>query len=174
MRGGAGDDLQLAGFEEAPEAVEKIVVVLLHEHVAAAREAVHVHLGQPVEFRLPARPFQFLAGQRDQVVDVANVAILQQRIGQHARQGRRDRHGQAPVGFVAVQPFEDFEQRNVGLGDRLVEPIFFEEVVEFGMPDIGQMGVQNECEIAERHNRASQSSRKNGGVQPKLVIGRLE
>ena len=155
MRRAAGDEFQLAGLEEAAEAVEQVVAVLVDEDLAGAREAVVVHVGEVVELRLPARPLDFLAGQGDEVVEVADVAILQQRIAEHGRQRRRDRHGHPPVDAVAFQAVEDFEQRDVGLGDGLVEPVFFEEIVVFGMADERQMGVQDEAEITERHRGAS-------------------
>ena len=81
VRRAAGDELQLAGLEEAAEAVEQVVAVLVDEDLAAALEAVVVHLGEVVELRLPAGAFDLLAGQGDQVVDVADVAVLQQRVG---------------------------------------------------------------------------------------------
>ena len=76
---------------------------------------------------------------------MADVAVLQQRIAEHGGQRRRDRHGQPPVGPVALQTVEHFQQRDVGLGDGLVEPVFLEEIVVFGMADKGQMGVQDQA-----------------------------
>ena len=81
VRGAAGDDFQLAGLEEPAKTGQEIVVVLLDEHVAGPLKAIVVHVGQVIEFRLPAGAVDFLGGQDDQVVDVADVAILQQRIG---------------------------------------------------------------------------------------------
>ena len=52
---------------------------------------------------------------------------------------------------VAFQAVEHFEERNVGLGDRLVEPIFLEKVVVLRMADVRQMSVQDQTKIAERH-----------------------
>jgi hypothetical protein len=40
------------------------------------------------------------------------------------------------------------QQRDVTLGDRLEEPVFFEEMFVFRMPDEGQVGVENEREMA--------------------------
>ena len=112
-------------------------------------------LGEVMELRLPARALDLLAGQGDQVVEVADVAVLQQRVAEHGGQRRRDRHGQPPVDAVALEAVEDFEQRDVGLGDGLVEPVFFEEVVVLGMADEGQVGVQDQAEITERHRAVS-------------------
>ena len=160
VRGPAGDDLQLAGLEEAAKAVEHVVVVLLDEHVAGPLETVVVHVGQVMEFRLPAGAVDFLGGQGDQVVDVADVAVLQQRIAEHGRQRRRDRHGQPPVGPVAFQAVHHFQQRNVRFRDGLVEPVFFEEIVVFRMADKGQMSMKNQAQVSERH-RWLLSSKRN-------------
>ena len=88
---------------------------------------------------------------------MADVAILQQRIAEHRRQRRRHRHGQPPIDAVALQALEHFQQRDVRFGDGLVEPIFFEEILVFGMAHERQMSVQDEAEIAEWHCVASPS-----------------
>src|SRR5262249_12856825 len=93
VRGAAGDQLQLAGLEETPKAVDEVVAVLIDKNFAGAAEAIVVHPGQVIEFRLPAGALDSLPGERYQVVDVTNVEILQERIGQHGGQGRRNRHG---------------------------------------------------------------------------------
>jgi hypothetical protein len=38
------------------------------------------------------------------------------------------------------------QQRNVSLGDRLEEPVLFEEMFVLRMPDKGKVGVENERE----------------------------
>ena len=42
------------------------------------------------------------------------------------------------------------EQRDVGLGDRLEEPVLLEEVVVLGMAHVRQVRVQHQAEVAER------------------------
>ena len=49
------------------------------------------------------------------------------------------------------QRVEDVEQRDVGLGDGLVEPVLFEEVLVLGVADERQVGVQHEAEVADFH-----------------------
>src|SRR5215472_5119637 len=63
VRRAAGDDLQLADLKEATKAVDKVVAVLLHEHIACPREAMVIHVGEMMEFRLPARSLNFLTRQ---------------------------------------------------------------------------------------------------------------
>ena len=145
----------LPALKKPAKAVEQIVVVLLDKDVPAALEAVVVHVGQTVEFRLPAGAFDLLAGQGDEVVDMAQVAILQQRIAEHGGQRRRDRHGQPPIAAVALEAVEDVQERDVRFGDGFVEPVFFKEIVVLGMADEGQVGVERQAQIAERHARRS-------------------
>ena len=49
---------------------------------------------------------------------------------------------------VARQPLEDLEQREVGLGQGLEEPVFLEETLVFRMAHERQVRVQHEREIA--------------------------
>ena len=72
-----------------------------------------------------------------------------------AGQRRRDRHGEPPIGAVAFEAVHHFEERDVGLGDGLVEPVFFEKIVVFGMAHVGQMGVQDQAKITEWHGNGS-------------------
>jgi hypothetical protein len=85
---------------------------------------------------------------------VAHIAVLQQRVREHRRQRRRDRHGQPPVHVVAFQAVEHFQQGDVRLGDRLVEPVFFEEIVPLRVADEGEVGVQHKAEISQGHLRS--------------------
>src|SRR5208283_4939835 len=93
VRRPAGDDLQLAGLEKPAEPIDQVVAVLLDEDIASALETVVVHLGEGMELPLPAGALDLLAGQGDQVVDVPDIAILEEWIAEHAGQRRRDRHG---------------------------------------------------------------------------------
>ncbi len=166
VRRSAGDDFELAGLEETAETVDDVVAVLIDEHLACPQEAAVVHVGQVIELRLPAGALNLLAGQGDEVVDVADIAVLQKRVGQHGGQGWGDGHGQAPVGAVALQAVESFQKRNVRLGNGFVEPVFFEKIVVFGMADKGQMGVQDQAQVTERHRQLPGKSA--GGECPDL------
>src|ERR1043166_7983522 len=110
-----------------------------------------IHMGEVIKLRLPLGAIDFLAGQGDEVVEMPDVAELQERIREHAGQRRRDRHGEPPVGTVAIEPLHHFEERDVGLGDRFVEPVFFEKVVVFGMAYVREVSVQYKAEITKRH-----------------------
>src|SRR5262249_46588056 len=81
----AGDNFELAALEETAETVDQVVAVLIDEHFAGSQKAAMVHVGQVIELRLPARALDLLAGQGDEVVDMADVTILQKGISEHGR-----------------------------------------------------------------------------------------
>ena len=124
----------------------------MDEHRPGTGEPAKIHFGQTVEVRLPTSPVQLFPNQGDEVVDVADIAVLQQGIGKHGSEGGRNRHGQAPVDAIAFEALEHLEERNVGFSNGFVEPIFLEEVVILRMPHEGEMCVKNKCEITERHH----------------------
>ena len=81
--------------------------------------------------------FLFAGGEVDQLIEMANVALAQQRILQHRAQGWRERHRELERHFVIHQPLHHLQQRNVSLGDRFEEPVFLEEMFVLRMPDEG-------------------------------------
>lgn len=145
MRRAAGDDFQLARLEEAAKPDEKIVVALFDKDVAGPLKPVVVHVGQVIKLRLPACAVDFLGSQSDEIVDVPDVAILQERIAEHGRQGWRYRHGEPPIGPVALQAIHHIEKRDVRFGDGLVQPILLEKIVILGMANEGQVSVQDQA-----------------------------
>src|SRR5262249_19737474 len=50
------------------------------------------------------------------------------------------------------------QERDVRLGDGLVQTVLFEEVVVFGVADIRKMGVQDQGEVADRLSHVQASS----------------
>src|SRR5207245_1146818 len=51
---------------------------------------------------------------------------------------------------VPHEAVQDPQEGEVGVGDRLVQPVFLQEVLVLGMPDIGEVAVQDETEITSR------------------------
>src|SRR5579883_725451 len=134
-----------------------------------------IHMGELVKLRLKARPLDFLAGQGDKIIEVTNVTILQQGVTEHRGQCGSYGHCQTPIHPVAFQSLKDFEQWDVCFGNRFVEPIFFEEILVFGMAHKGQMSVQNQTEIAERHNVGPLLTvhRTDAGVVRRMTLANL-
>src|SRR5207249_8847143 len=57
---------------------------------------------------------------------------------------------EAEVRAVADQAVHDPLEREVGVADRLEEPIIVQEVLVFGVPDVREVAVQDETEILGR------------------------
>src|SRR5207245_11802628 len=51
---------------------------------------------------------------------------------------------------IPHEAVQDPQEGEVGVGDRLVQPVFLQEVLVLGMPDIGEVAVQDETEITSR------------------------
>ncbi len=79
---------------------------------------------------------------------MAAVAFLQQRIEQHRTERRRQRHGQPKRDAIAHQPVHHIEQRKIGLGDRLVEPVFLEKLFVLRMTHERQVRMQDQRDLA--------------------------
>ena len=77
----------------------------------------------------------FLFRQFNQPLQMPLVTVLQQRIQQHRAQRRRKRQRQARLHAVAQPAVHHLNQRNVGFGDGLEEPVFLQEFFVLRMPD---------------------------------------
>ncbi len=143
----AGDDFEFARVLELAEGVEQIAMVLVVEDIAAVFQPVQIEPGEFVVLLVALGAVDFLVGQFDPLVHAPHITLLQKLVAQHRGQRRRDRHGEPEIATVVDQPVHHVDQRNVGLRDRFVEPIFFEEFVVLGVPDEREMRVKNESEI---------------------------
>ena len=94
-----------------------------------------IEQGQVVKGGLPEGPVDFLFRQFDEPLQVADVTLAQQRVVEHGAQGWRQGESQARVQAVLLPASEQLEQRHVGFGDGLEEPVFLEELFVFRMPD---------------------------------------
>ena len=81
-------------------------------------------------------------------MEVSGVTILEEGIPQHVAEGGGEREGDPERdGFVCQFP-EDVEEGQVGFRDRLVEPVFLQELVVFGVAHIREMCVEQEGKIS--------------------------
>ena len=149
VRAGAGDQLEVAGVGEllerastsrVPQRSTKVSLRLLEEAA--------VHLGQEVDVGPVLGALALLLGQaRATGPDGATQRSLQQRVFHHVRQRRRDRQRELERRALGLELVEELDQRDVRLGDRLEEPALFEEAVVLRMPDVGQVGVQDQQQM---------------------------
>ena len=72
------------------------------------------------------------------------VTLAQQRIEQHRAKRRRKRERQPRVNAVALPAFQNLDERDVGFGDGLEEPVFLQKLFVFRMAHERQMRVQDE------------------------------
>ncbi len=148
--GGGGDDLQPARLLEAPERADQVPLVGA-PGVANRLEAIPVHLGQTMVVRLGSGPVELLLAELDQPVEVAGIALLQEVVGEHRDERRRERDGAAVWDAVGDEPLEHLQERQVRSGDPLVEPLLLHHRRVLGMPDERQVGVEDQREIPGRH-----------------------
>jgi hypothetical protein len=111
-------------------------------------EPVVIHLRRPGKIRVFRRALDFLLRKFDQLPAMPCITLLQQPVGQHRTEGRRQRHGQPERDAVVDKRIHMRKQRQIGLGDRLEKPVFLEHIVVFRVPYKREMGVQHQAEIA--------------------------
>ncbi len=81
---------------------------------------------------------------------MSHITLAQKLVLEHGAESRRDRHCEPECHSVVYQSLHHKQQRNVRLGYRLKEPVFFEEMLVLGVSDEGKVRVQNKREIT-RH-----------------------
>ena len=153
--GGAGHDLEHAQVLELLEGRDQVALVLVDEGVTGLPEEIQVVAGEVVEMTIEAGPLDLLGRQLDQLVEVVDVAALEQGIREHRDQGRGHGHRDAEVDAVGDQAVIDVDERDVGLGDRLVEPILLEEVRVLRVANERQVGMQHHRQVAFGHDQSS-------------------
>jgi hypothetical protein len=76
---------------------------------------------------IPAGAVGFLVGELDEAIEVPRAALLQEGIGEHRAERRREGEGKACGNAIAVPALEHLKERQIGLRDGFVEPAFLEE-----------------------------------------------
>ena len=148
----AGDDLEIPGIPVLAERAHQVRAVDLAEDPPDVRELVQVEPGEVVELGLPPlRPVHLAPRQLDEVVEVPVVAPHQELVRHHRDERRRERHGQPVLDAVVQQAVEDAEDRDVGLGERLEEPVLLEKGGVLRVPDVGQVGVEDGTPVPGGH-----------------------
>src|SRR5262249_26982237 len=62
------------------------------------------------------------------------------------------RHRQSKLYALVAERLENLKQRNVRLTDCFKEPVFFEEIVVFGMANKRQVGMKDQAQVTGFHN----------------------
>ena len=82
-----------------------------------------------------------------------DIPILKQGVRHHGKERWCQGHRDPEIHAVPRQPIKGFNQRNIGLGERLVKPLLFQKTRVFRVADIGQVRVQDDREITFFHGR---------------------
>ena len=94
---------------------------------------------------------QLLLGEQDQIVEVVGVAHLEQVVGEHRDERRRQRNRAAVGDVVRLQTLEHLQERQVGTRDGLVKPLLLHHRRIFRVTNEGKVGVQNQREVSGGH-----------------------
>ena len=150
VRAVAGDEIQLPAVLERPERGGQVAVVA-PERVADGGELLPVQPGHAVERGLGPGPPDLAVAEVDLAVELRGVPLEEQRVAHHAQERRGDRQRHPEVDVVPPHRLEGVEQRDVGLGHRLEEPLLLEEVLVLGMAHERQVGMEDEGEVSLGH-----------------------
>ena len=162
--GRGGDDLEPARLLKAAKRSHQVPFVTA-PRVANRLEAVPIHLRQAMVVRLGTRPVELLFGKLDQPVEIEGVALLQEIVGEHRDERRRERDRAAVRDAVGDQTLEHLQERQVRSGDAFVEPLLLHHRWVLGMPDERQVGVQDEREVSRWHQ-----TYRFGGTESAVVL----
>ena len=110
---------------------------------------VSEHRGGEVGVAWSARPLALT--ELVEPREVRFEARAEHRIAQHLDHGGRERDGDPRSHTVALDAPERGHEREVRAGERFEEPALFEVVAVFGVPHEGQVRVEDQREMSERH-----------------------
>ena len=146
MGRGAGDDFETAGILQFAKCPNDIALQRFDEKFARLGEELRVKARQLGELRIVLVALDFLRGEIDQALEVAEIALLQQLVAQHRAEGRGERQREPEVDAFVDQPPHHAQEREISFGDGLEEPVFLEEILVFRVPNERQMRVEDERE----------------------------
>ena len=144
VRRRAGDDLEHAAILQRGECGDHVAMPALHVVAPALEQPVVVEARRLLQLALPRRALHLAPCQLDRALQIPLVAPVQQRVAQHVAERRRERHRELEGHPVIRQPVQHLEQRDVGFGDRLEEPVLLKELLILRVPHVGEMRVEDE------------------------------
>ena len=151
MGGAAGDDLHRPGVLKTLEGAHQIAPVPIVEETAQVVEVLAVVPCEGSESRVAAGPVHFLVAELAERIEALRVPGHQELVAEHADERRRQRHRDPERDRVVDAAVEHLEQRKIRLGDRLVEPVLFQELGILGMPHVWEVGMKDDREGAVAH-----------------------
>src|SRR5262249_16898312 len=124
-------------------------------------EVIKIHPRGIVQRLAAASSHDLFFAQLDEPRQMSDIALLQERIGQHLAQRRREPESYSSLYPVPQPRPQDGKQREVCLADRLKQPVFFEELGVLGVTHKRQMRVKNDGEQSVWHSGNSKGSMLN-------------
>ena len=146
MGGSGSDDFDFAGFLKFAESGEEFATVSIPSF-ARLPETVEIHFGEGLELLFPEGAVRFFFGEFDEGIEVALVAFAQKLILEHRTESGRERNCEPAVNAVDDPAINDVDQRDVGFGDRFVEPILLQKSLMLRMAHIREMAMKDECKV---------------------------
>ncbi len=129
VRCGARDDLQLAQVLKFSECRDQVATVLFLEHHPGVEKQVPIHVCERVELRLVTGTLDLVLSEFNEFADMTQVSMLQEGVGEHGDKRGCQAHGDAKVDAIVHQRVENIDERNICLGDSLIQPVLFKELV---------------------------------------------
>jgi hypothetical protein len=126
VRRGAGHDLADARRLQFTKTADEVLLIDFVPEFGGAAQMLAIHArGGGKLARVESRAGDLFFGERGEVFEMACVASLQQRIGEHLAERGREVQGETRASARRLQRREHVEQRQVDFGDGFVEPVFF-------------------------------------------------
>ncbi|GEM_PF-1197403 len=147
VRGGAGDDFQVARFLELPEGPHQVAPVPGVKGLRGGKAFV-IKPRHLLERLFPARALNLLFRQGNLLPEVALAAILQKRVLQHRAERGRQRQRQARGQPIPPPALQKPQQREIGFRDGLEQPVFLQELRVLRVPDERQVRMQDQGKVA--------------------------
>jgi len=142
----AGDELDAPAQVQPDETADEVALQPVQVEVAEPDEAGEVEAGHGAEVGIAVGPGDLLRRELDEPGEVAFEAVAEERIVEHADERLREREGKAAGDAIAVESLQHFDERQVGLEDSLEEPVLLEVVGVLGVPNEGEVGVEDNLE----------------------------
>jgi hypothetical protein len=152
--GRAGDDFELGVVLEFAEGGDEVMVAR-GPGLFEMGEVLEVIVGEVMEVRVPAGAVGFFFGEFDEFIEVFMVALLEEGIEEHGAESGGESEGERGADVIAEPAFEDVDEGEIGFGDGLEQPAFFEETFVFGVSNEREVGVEDQGEVA-RHGCQSE------------------